>query len=435
MSAMTAYPSPGFGGTASVPGDKSIAHRALILAGLADGTSRISRLPSGEDVLSTKDAVAAFGARVEADGEDWLVTGAEWTSPDGLIDCGNSGTSARLLMGAAAGFDGLVATFVGDESLSRRPMRRVTEPLTRMGARFEGEGTLPLTLHGANLGGIDHEQSVASAQVKTALLLAGLRSRGPVRVIEPFQSRDHGEVMLAQFGVEGSVEEVVEGHAVSLGEQRAMTACDIIVPGDPSSAAFLFAAAAITGGEVTVTDCLVNATRTGFLEALDAMGADVEFASLREWAGEPVADVTVRAPRRGLDPVQWPADKVPTTIDELTLLAIVAAFADGESHLAGLGELKVKESDRLGAVVAGLAANGVSVFPDGDDLRILGRGRVRGGGRVHVGHDHRIAMGFLTMGLASEQPVTVDDTRAIPTSFPTFVEVMRSLGGRLEDAA
>ena len=433
MSAMKATASPGFGGTASVPGDKSIAHRALILSALAEGTSRVSRLPTGEDVLATKAAVAAFGARVEADGEDWLVTGAEWRSPAGEIDCGNSGTSARLLMGAAAGYDGLTATFVGDESLSRRPMRRVIDPLTRMGARFEGGETLPLTLHGGKLGGIDHEQSVASAQVKTAILLAGLRSTGPVRVVEPFQSRDHGEVMLAQFGVEGSVEEIVEGHAVSLGERRTLTATDIIVPGDPSSAAFLFAAAAITGGEVTVTDCLVNATRTGFLEALDAMGVTVEFGNMRDWAGEPVADVTVGR-ERPLEPVHWPTDKVPATIDELPLLAIVAAFADGESHLEGLGELRVKESDRLGAVIAGLAANGVSVFPDGDDLRVLGRGSVRGGGRIVVGHDHRIAMGFLTMGLASERPVTVDHTSAIATSFPTFVEVMRSLGANLEEA-
>ncbi|MBW0143793.1 3-phosphoshikimate 1-carboxyvinyltransferase [Sphingomicrobium clamense] len=433
MSAMRGAASPEYGGTASVPGDKSIAHRALILAALAQGTSRISRLPSGEDVASTRKAVEALGATVEADGDDWLVTGCEWTSPPGDIDCGNSGTSARLLMGAAAGFEGLKATFVGDESLSRRPMRRVIDPLSRMGASFDGGDTLPITLTGATLGGIDFLQPVASAQVKTAILLAGLRSSGPVRVVEPFASRDHSEVMLAQFGVEGSVEEIVDGHAVSLGDARALTATDVIVSGDPSSAAFLFAGAAITGGTVTVTDLNVNATRTGFLEALDAMGCTVEFANPRDWAGEPVADVTVSRTRT-LQPIEWHRDKVPATIDELPLLAIVAAFADGESLLEGLGELRVKESDRLGAVIAGLAANGVSVFPDGDDLRVLGRGAVRGGGRIMVGHDHRIAMAFLTMGLGTKQAITVDDITPIATSFPDFVEVMRSLGANLEDA-
>lgn len=434
MTAMRGRASPGYGGMASVPGDKSIAHRALILSALAEGTSRLSRLPTGEDVVSTRKAVEAFGATVEADGDDWLVTGAEWTTPPIEIDCGNSGTSARLLMGAAAGFDGLNATFVGDESLSKRPMRRVVDPISRMGASFDGGDTLPLTLHGATLGGIDHVQAVSSAQVKTAILLAGLRSRGPVRVVEPFASRDHSEVMLAQFGVEGSVEEIVDGHAVSLGAQRKLAATDVIVSGDPSSAAFLFAGAAITGGTVTVTDLNVNATRTGFLEALDAMGCTVEFANPRDWAGEPVADVTVSR-ARPLEPIEWHRDKVPATIDELPLLAIVAAFADGESLLEGLGELRVKESDRLGAVIAGLAANGVSVFPDGDDLRVLGRGAVRGGGHITVGHDHRIAMGFLTMGLGTEQPIAVDDTSAIATSFPNFVEVMQGLGARIEEAS
>jgi len=434
VSALTAHPSPGFGGIALVPGDKSISHRALILAALADGTSRISGLLEGEDVLATAQAVEAFGAKVERDGTDWLVTGATWHSPNQPIDCGNSGTAVRLLLGAAAGFDGLSATFTGDVSLSKRPMGRIIQPLTRMGAQFEGGETLPVTLHGASLGGIDYQSPVASAQIKSAILLAGLRSKGPVRIVEPAQSRDHSEIMLAQFGVSGSVDEVDGGLAVTLGDERTLIACDIMVPADPSSAAFLWAAAAIVeGASVTTPGVCINATRTGFLEALDAMGASVTLTNERIQSGEPVADVTVlQAPLRA---IELPPSEVPRTIDELPLLAVVAAFADGESHFAGIGELRVKESDRLGAVAAGLIANGVTCFPESDALRVLGRGKARGGGTVAVHHDHRIAMAFLTMGLGAENPVTVDDISPIATSFPDFIPLMQSLGASLEEAA
>nr|WP_276591682.1 3-phosphoshikimate 1-carboxyvinyltransferase [Sphingomicrobium nitratireducens] len=417
-----------------MPGDKSVSHRALILAAMAEGESRLTGLADNEDVARTRAAVEALGANIVEDGDALQVTGRVWTSPDAPIDCGNSGTTARLLMGACAGVDGLAATLTGDASLSARPMKRVTEPLSRMGARFEGGDTLPITVHGARLGGIDHEGRIPSAQVKSAILLAGLRSGGPVRVVEPFSSRDHTEVMLAQFGVEGAIEEVVKGMAVSLGERRSLTPTDITIPGDPSSAAFLWAAAAVVeGGEVTTPGICVNATRTGFLEALDAMGADVRLDNERLQSGEPVADVTVR--HRRLTPIEWGPDHVAATIDELPLLAICAAFAEGETLLEGLGELRVKESDRLGAVAAGLAANGVSVFPTGDALRILGRHRVRGGGTVATAGDHRIAMGFLVLGLAADNPVTIDDGSGIATSFPAFVETMRALGATIEEPA
>lgn len=417
-----------------MPGDKSISHRALILAAMAKGTSRISGLLESDDVMATARAIAAFGAKVDRSGDDWLVSGADWASPDAPIDCGNSGTSARLLMGAAAGVDGLKARFIGDTSLSGRPMGRVTRPLARMGARFEGGERLPIELTGAALGGIDYESPVASAQIKTAILLAGLRAKGPVRVVEPRPSRDHGEVMLLQFGASVEAEELENGWAVSLGDRRMLVATDISVPSDPSSAAFLWAGAAIVeGARVTTPQVCINATRTGFLEALERMGAEVELSNEQIISGEPVADVTVT--QRPLQPVHLRPEEVPAAIDELPLLACVAAFADGESLLEGLGELRIKESDRLGSVAAGLAANGVAVFPESDALRILGRGEVRGGGTVLVHHDHRIAMAFLTLGLGAQRPVTIDDERAIAVSFPRFAEVMQSLGATLEEAS
>ncbi|MCJ7421033.1 3-phosphoshikimate 1-carboxyvinyltransferase [Sphingomicrobium astaxanthinifaciens] len=429
MTPLTAHPSPRFGGDTALPGDKSISHRALILAALASGTSRISGLLASDDVAATEAAVAALGARVERDTDGVVhVTGAEWRSPSGPIDCGNSGTSARLLIGAAAGFEGLAATFIGDASLSRRPMNRIVDPLRRMGARIEGGETLPLELVGARLGGIEHESPVASAQVKSAILLAGLRTEAPVRVIEPRPSRDHSEIMLAQFGVEGAVEEVEGGIAIALGARRDLVATDIAVPGDPSSAAFVWAAAAmIPDASVTTRGVLVNGTRTGFLEKLEAMGARVRLDHHYLCSGEPVADVTVAHER--LEPVQVGPDEVPAVIDELPMLACVAAMAEGESCLEGIGELRVKESDRVGAVAAGLTANGVTTFATEDSLRILGRGEVPGGRMVSTRHDHRIAMAFLTLGLAARRAITVDDADPIATSFPEFAEVMRGLGG------
>ncbi|WP_265587628.1 3-phosphoshikimate 1-carboxyvinyltransferase [Sphingomicrobium arenosum] len=429
MTPLTAHPSPRFGGETDLPGDKSISHRALILAALASGTSRITGLLDSDDVRATENAVKAFGAHVERDVDGVVhVTGRDWTSPAEPIDCGNSGTSARLLMGAAAGFEGLAASFTGDDSLSSRPMERITQPLRRMGASFEGGDTLPLDLIGARLGGIDFASPVASAQVKSAILLAGLRTQAPVRIVEPRPSRDHTEIMLAQFGVEGGVEEVEEGIAISLGEQRALSATDLSIPGDPSSAAFLWAAAAmIPGAKVTTRGVLVNGTRTGFIEKLEEMGAAVSLDNHVLRSGEPVGDVTVAHDR--LEPVHVTPDEVPSMIDEIPMLACVAAMADGESLFEGIGELRVKESDRIGAVAAGLTANGVTAFATEDSLRIIGKGEVMGGRMVSTRHDHRIAMAFLTLGLAAKGAITVDNAEPIATSFPDFTALVRSLGG------
>ena len=406
---LVAAPAGPLRGEAGIPGDKSCSHRALILAALAQGTTRVSGLLESEDVLATARAVEALGARVErvAAGE-WHVTGAAWTSPAEPIDCGNSGTSARLLLGACAGIEGLVVTLTGDASLSKRPMRRVTAPLERMGARFEGGDHLPITVHGAQLGAIHHVNVPASAQIKSALLLAGVASGAVVTVEEPLASRDHTEIMLGQFG-------------------DPLTSCDIIIGADPSSAAFPLVAAAITpGSDVRVRGLLVNPLRTGLYELLEEMGADVSLDHERPQSGEIVADMTLR--HAALAPCQVTADRIPALIDEVPALAVACAFADGESVIEGLAELRHKESDRLGAVVAGLVACGVAAIVDGDALRIFGRGPVRGGAKVVTHGDHRIAMAFLALGLGAEQPVEVDDAEMIVTSFPGFVAVMQSLG-------
>ena len=401
-------------GEAAIPGDKSCSHRALILGALASGTTRITGLLESDDVLATARAVAALGATVERIGPGrWHVTGARWTSPPEPIDCGNSGTAARLLLGACAGVPGLLATLTGDASLSKRPMRRVTAPLERMGARFEGGDQLPMTVHGQPLGAIHHVNVPASAQVKSALLLAGVTSGAAVTVEEPIPSRDHTEIMLRQFG-------------------DPPTGRDMPIAADPSSAVFpLVAAAILPGSDVTVRGMLVNPLRTGLYEVLEEMGADLSLADEHVQSGEIVADMTIRhAP---LSPCHVAADRIPAMIDEIPALAVACAFADGESVIEGLAELKVKESDRLGAMVAGLVACGVAAIADGDTLRIFGRGRVRGGGKVVTHGDHRIAMAFLTLGLGADQPVEVDEAEMIATSFPCFVEVMQGLGADMKE--
>ncbi|MCY7397547.1 MAG: 3-phosphoshikimate 1-carboxyvinyltransferase, partial [Sphingomonas bacterium] len=324
-------------GEANIPGDKSCSHRALILGALASGTTRIGGLLESDDVRATARAVAALGASVErvARGE-WIVTGAAWTSPAEPIDCGNSGTSARLLLGACAGVDGLRVTLTGDASLSKRPMRRVTAPLERMGARFEGGEHLPTIVHGAKLGAIHHLNVPASAQVKSALLLAGITSGAAVSVEEPVPSRDHTEIMLGQFG-------------------DPLAGCEIAIASDPSSAAFaLVAAAIVPGSEVVVRGMLVNPLRTGLYEVLEEMGADLSLANEHLRSGEIVADMTLRhAP---LTPCHVGPEQIAAMIDEIPALAVACALADGESVIEGLSELRVKESDRLGAMVAGLVA-------------------------------------------------------------------------------
>lgn len=428
---LTTTPSGPLAGNAAVPGDKSCSHRALILGAMASGETRIAGLLESADVLATARALGAMGIEVARSGAEWIVRGGQWRSPDGPIDCGNSGTTARLLMGALAGMPGLRATFVGDRSLSVRPMDRVTRPLQRMGAIIEGGDRLPVSIEGARLGGLTHHNDPASAQVKSAILLAGLGTMADVTVVEPVPSRDHTEIMLAGFGCEVDVNDSPEGRVISLGDERSPMGCELAIGADPSSAAFpLLAAAIVPGSKVTVRGMLVNPLRTGLYETLEAMGADIRLSDERVQSGEIIADVHVR--QAALNPCHVPARDVPAMIDEIPALAIACALADGESVIEGLGELRVKESDRLGALVAGLAACGVGALSDGDSLRIFGRGQVRGAARVATGGDHRIAMAFLALGLASQMPIEVDEAGMIGTSFPGFADVMQSLGASIE---
>ena len=424
---LTATPGGPMTGEAAIPGDKSCSHRALIFGALSEGETRISNLLESEDVLATARALEAFGVAIGKAGDEWIVRGGPWQSPAGPVDCGNSGTTARLLMGAVAGMPGVRATFIGDASLSQRPMKRVTVPLSRMGATIEVSDRLPIMVEGARPCGIEHRNVPPSAQVKSAILIAGLGSAAPVKIIEQIPSRDHSEIMLAQFGCPVAVDDTPEGWVIALGERRNLSGCGIAIGADPSSAAFpLLAAAIVPGSDVVARAMLVNPLRTGIFEVLEAMGAGIELSNERIRSGEIVADIQVRhAP---LAPCHVDAAQVPAMIDEIPALAVACAFADGESVIEGLGELKAKESDRLGAIVAGLAACGVSAMADGDTLRIFGRGDVRGGASVVTSGDHRIAMAFLTLGLAAQRPVEVDEAEMIGTSFPAFVEVMNSIG-------
>lgn len=402
-----------------------MSHRALILGGLAAGETVISGLLESEDVLATAAAVRAFGPRVERFGPGrWRVIGAPWRSPEGPIDCGNSGTGARLLMGAAAAFD-LAATFTGDASLSRRPMGRVRRPLEAMGTRFEGGDTLPLTLHGPVTRGIDHVNTPASAQVKSAVLLAGLGTGQPVTVAEPLPSRDHTEIMLRHFGVEVET----DGRVTRLGARRDLAGRLVHVPGDPSSAAFAWAAAAIVpGSEVRTDGVLLNPLRSGFIMALQRMGADVRLDNVRGAQGETIGDVRVRfGPVFG---AEFTAEEIPSMIDEIPILAVVAALARGETRIEGLDELRHKESDRLALMAAGLSACGVDARANGDALVIQG-GPVRGGATVATDGDHRIAMAHLVLGLGAAEPVVVEEAEMIATSFPAFREAMRAIGASI----
>ena len=429
---LAASPGGALRGHVAVPGDKSISHRALILGALAEGETRIEGLLEGRDVLDTAAALRSLGAQVTRLGEGvWVVRGAPWRSPDGPIDCGNSGTGARILMGAAAGFP-IEAVFTGDASLRSRPMARVLEPLRHMGARTGDGDRLPVTLRGGGLSGISWHSPQPSAQVKSAILLAGLNAKGAVEVIEPARSRDHTEKMLAAFGCDVEV----EGNAVRLGRNRRLTATDIMVPGDPSSAAFPLAAGLLVpGSEVTVYGVLMNPLRTGLFETLLEMGADLSFENIRTVGGEEVADITAR--HSMLNAVEVDADRAPRMIDEYPVLAVAAAHAAGQTMLHGLGELRVKESDRLAAIIAGLRRCGVSAgligdARQGDTLMIDGcDGPCAGGATVRTHGDHRIAMSFLVLGLAARAAVAVDEGRMIATSFPGFGALMASLGARI----
>jgi 3-phosphoshikimate 1-carboxyvinyltransferase len=422
-------------GTARVPGDKSISHRALILGALSVGETRISGLLEGEDVINTARSMRVLGAKVERTGAfAWTVHGvgvAGFAQPVAPLDFGNSGTGCRLVMGAVAGCP-ITAVFDGDASLRSRPMRRVLDPLALMGAHVTagGEGgRLPLTLEGARHPvPIVYKTPVASAQIKSAVLLAGLAAPGVTTVIEQEASRDHTELMLKHFGAEIVTEpEGRHGRRISLTGEPELHGAAVIVPADPSSAAFpIVAALVVDGSDIVLPEVMTNPLRTGLFTTLREMGAFIEESDKRGDAGEPMAQLRVRGSK--LRGVEVPPERAPSMIDEYLVLAVAASFAEGTTIMRGLQELRVKESDRLEATAAMLRVNGVKVEISGDDLIVEGRGHVPGGGLVATHMDHRIAMSALVMGLAADKPVKVDDTAFIATSFPDFVPMMRSLG-------
>jgi 3-phosphoshikimate 1-carboxyvinyltransferase len=418
-----------------VPGDKSISHRALIFGALAVGETAVTGLLEGEDVINTAKAMQAFGATVERTGEGaWKIRGVGvggFAAPREPLDFGNSGTGCRLVMGAVAGCP-IAATFDGDGSLRKRPMRRILDPLVQMGAKVEETvegGRLPIRLQGARDAiPIVYRTPVASAQIKSAVLLAGLAAPGETTVIESEASRDHTERLLAHFGAAIVTEpEGLHGRRITLTGQPELSPVPVTVPADPSSAAFpLVAALLVPGSEVVLENVMMNPLRIGLITTLREMGAAIEVVDARSEGGEDMADLRVTAsPLRGVD---VPADRAPSMIDEYPVLAVAASFAQGTTRMRGLQELRVKESDRLAAVLDGLRANGVTCEIEGDDLIVEGAARAAGGGTVATHMDHRIAMAFLVMGLASETPVTVDDTTFIATSFPDFAPMMTRLG-------
>ena len=441
MQALTSHPAGGLSGTTRVPGDKSISHRALMLGALAVGETVIDGLLEGEDVLRTAAAMTALGAEVERrDDGRWRVQGVGvggLTEPAGVLDMGNSGTAARLLTGALA-THGLTAFMTGDASLVKRPMGRVTVPLVRMGAQFvtrEG-GRLPMAVIGTRCPvPIRYTLPVASAQVKSAILLAGLNTPGVTTVVEPHPTRDHSENMLRHFGARLTLEEAEGGgQAISLTGEPELLGRPIAVPGDISSAAFPMVAALIRpDSDITLTGVGINPRRTGLLDTLIEMGGRIELLNRREEAGEPVADIRVRGSElRGVD---VPPDRAPSMIDEYPVLGIAAACAEGTTRMLGVGELRVKESDRLAMTAAGLDACGVRVDADHDSLTVQGAGQgagaPQGGATVATELDHRIAMSFLVLGLAARSPVAVDDAAPIETSFPGFAELMNGLGASM----
>ncbi|MTH64364.1 3-phosphoshikimate 1-carboxyvinyltransferase [Paracoccus shanxieyensis] len=434
---MIAHPSGPLSGTAQVPGDKSISHRALILGALSVGETHITGLLEGQDVLDTAKAMQAFGAQVERLGiGEWKVNGVGvggFAEPEGVIDCGNSGTGVRLIMGAMATTP-ITATFTGDASLSRRPMGRVTDPLQLFGCEVTSrEGKrLPVTIKGAtDAVPVRYQTPVASAQIKSAVLLAGLNAPGETVVIETEPTRDHTERMLAGFGATITTQITDQGRVITLQGRPELKPQPVAVPRDPSSAAFPVAAALIVpGSDIRVPGVSRNPTRDGLYITLLEMGADITFDNERDEGGEPVADLIVRhGPLKG---VTTPHDRAASMIDEFPILSVIACFATGPTVMQGVKELRVKESDRIAAMVDGLRANGASVEDTEDTMTVHGTGSLPGGGMAVTHLDHRIAMSFLVAGLAAQQPVRVDDGGPIATSFPDFLPLMRDLGARID---
>ncbi|MDI1294786.1 MAG: 3-phosphoshikimate 1-carboxyvinyltransferase [bacterium] len=428
---------PPLAGSVTVPGDKSISHRSLMLSALAVGESRVEGLLEGEDVLATATAMRAMGAEIVRDPDGvWHIHGVGvggLLQPQTALDMGNSGTSTRLLMGLLASHD-LTATFVGDASLSKRPMARVTDPLSRMGASFTTSpgGRLPLTMRGACPAvPLDYRLPVASAQVKSAILLAGLNTPGNTRVVEPIPTRDHSERMLKGFGADLAVEVEADGtRIITLVGEAELKPQQIVVPGDPSSAAFpMVAALLVPGSRVTIANVGLNATRAGLIDLLREMGGDIVIANPRDVGGEPVGDLVVTA--SNLCGVEPDPARAPSMIDEYPVAFIAAAFAQGRSVFRGLDELRVKESDRIATMATGLRAIGVTVEELEDGIIIEGScgAPLPGGGPIATKLDHRIAMSFAIAGLVSRNGVTVDDMRPVATSFPGFIALLQSLGG------
>ncbi|WP_054302421.1 3-phosphoshikimate 1-carboxyvinyltransferase [Gemmobacter sp. LW-1] len=436
---MTARKSGPLSGTAAVPGDKSISHRALIFGAMAVGETKITGLLEGQDVLDTAKAMRAFGAEVTQHGPGaWSVHGVGvggFREPVDVIDCGNSGTGVRLIMGCMATTD-MTATFTGDASLRKRPMGRVTDPLALFGARAYGRqgGRLPMTIVGAaNPVPVRYALPVASAQVKSAVLLAGLNAPGETVVIEREPTRDHSERMLLGFGADLHVERGAEGHIITLKGQPELRPQTVAVPRDPSSAAFPVCAALIVeGSDILVPGVSQNLTRNGLYITLVEMGAEIEFQNPREEGGEPVADLRVRF-SGNMKGIEVPPERAPSMIDEYPILSVVAAFATGKTVMRGVKELRVKESDRIDAMARGLEACGVTIEEDEDTLIVhgMGAGGVPGGATAATHLDHRIAMSFLVCGMAAQKPVSVDDASPIVTSFPIFEGLMTGLGATL----
>ncbi|MER9128900.1 3-phosphoshikimate 1-carboxyvinyltransferase [Mesorhizobium sp. M0768] len=441
----TARKSSGLSGAARVPGDKSISHRSFMFGGLASGETRITGLLEGEDVMRTGAAMKAMGAHIEKHGAEWVIRGTgngALLQPEGPLDFGNAGTGSRLTMGLVGTYD-MGTTFIGDPSLSGRPMGRVLEPLRQMGVQVlkatPGD-RMPITLHGPkHAAPITYRVPMASAQVKSAVLLAGLNTPGITTVIEPVMTRDHTEKMLKGFGANLSVETDERGvRHIFIEGQGKLVGQTIAVPGDPSSAGFpLVAALIVPGSDITIENVLMNPTRTGLLLTLQEMGGRIDIIDPRNEGGEDVADLRVRYSE--LKGVTVPPERAPTMIDEYPVLAVAASFAEGETLMLGLEELRVKESDRLSAVANGLKLNGVDCSEGEASLVVRGKPGGKGLGQhpngrgtiVQTHLDHRIAMSFLVMGLATEKPVTIDDQAMIATSFPEFMGLMKGLGAEI----
>ena len=436
---MTSHKCTGLSGVVEVPGDKSISHRSLIFGAMALGKTEISGLLEGQDVLDTAKAMEAFGASVTNHGDgNWTVHGVGvggFSEPDGVIDCGNSGTGVRLIMGAMATHD-MTATFTGDASLNKRPMARVTDPIALFGAEAYGRkgGRLPMTIVGAKHPvPVRYTVPMPSAQVKSAVMLAGLNAPGETVIIEKEATRDHTERMLVGFGAEVDVEITAEGRVITLGGYPELKPQTISVPRDPSSAAFPVCAALITeGSDILVPNIGLNPTRAGLYTTLREMGADLVFENERLEGGEPVADLRAKF-SPNMKGIEVPPERAASMIDEYPILSVVASFAEGDTIMRGVKELRVKESDRIDAMAKGLRANGMDI-DEGEDWWIIhgkGMGNVPGGGLAETFLDHRIAMSFLILGMGSEKPVHIDDGGPIVTSFPNFEPLMSALGAKL----